>query len=62
MKTPKEKLKEIYNEYLKEQDKYLDFKDWIEDTDIYTYTQLSLNCGFSTISECRKAIYELENK
>lgn len=59
--TPKERLKEIYDEYLTEQDKYLNFKDWIEDTDIYTYTQLSLNCGFSTTPECRKAINELQN-
>lgn len=65
MKTPKEKLKEIYDEYLKDNKTYhfwgwlnnIYYKDIIENVTIL----ITSECGFSTTSECRKAINELEN-
>lgn len=63
MKTPKERLKEIYDEYLKD-------NNWNKDRSFINYIQyvknksiadLTLICRFSTTSECRKAINKLEN-
>lgn len=65
MKTPKEKLKEIYDEYLKDNKTY-HFWGWLNNVyykDIIENVALLITseCGFSTTSECRKAINELEN-
>lgn len=70
MKQPKEKLKEIYNEYLvwKENNKGRHFYQYLASnkyTLAFTVLKIQKNlaeeCGFSTTSECRKAINELEN-
>jgi len=65
--TPKEKLKEIYDEYIKYKTVFeipVTFRWWLESIkyldDVGTL-RLSEECGFSTTSECRKAIKELEN-
>lgn len=67
---PKEKLKEIYDEYLtwKENNKGRHFYQYLASnkytlafTVLKIQKQLAEECGFSTTSECRKAINELEN-
>jgi len=78
MKIPKERLKEIYDEYLEENQKrfnskrelhpfilltfweYLEFVRYKDKTE-HLPLLITSECGFSTTSECRKAINELEN-
>ena len=70
MKQPKERLKEIYDEYLnwKENNKGRHFYQYLTSNKfLFVYTtlevikELTTHCGFSTTSECRKAINELES-
>jgi len=78
MKIPKERLKEIYDEYLEENQKrfnskrelhpfilltfweYLEFVRYKDKTE-HLPLLITSECGFSTTSECRKAINELES-
>ena len=64
MKTPKEKLKEIYDEYLKDYEEVNpkpNFNELLITSKYENWKNLAEECGFSTTSECRKAINELES-
>jgi len=70
MKIPKERIKEIYDEYLawKEDNKGRHFYQYLVSnkyTLAFTVLEIQKNlteeCRFQTTSECRKAIHELEN-
>ena len=59
---PKEELEKWYKLYLTESEKFHDFKDWLESTDMYNYAGLAEKCKFSTTAELRKQLNILENK
>ena len=59
---PVDKLEIYYKQYLEEKDLFIDFKDWLGKTDLYNYLKLAMECGFSTTSEVRKEVKNLDEK